>query len=334
MLRQMLDGYVDTQLIYVTAKLGVADALHAAPRTAADLAGAVGADPDALARVLRALATRGVVAADEQGRYRLTSLGDRLRTDAEGSLHATALLRGDEDYAAWGRLADTLRTGQPGFEQAFGSDFFAHLSRDDAAAEHFDCFMVAASRRIARALLGCYDVATAGTIVDVGGGSGTLMAAILGAYPHLRGALVDTPEVAARARRTLAAAGLAARCDVVAGDILAAETLPRGHDIYLLSQILHNCDDARVPRILAACREAMPAHGRLLAIEQLLPERVDVSTPQRAVESDLYMLVMTGGRERTETAYRALFGAAGLTLRVIPTASAWSVLEGIIDPRP
>ncbi len=219
MLRQMLDGYVDTQLIYVTAKLGVADALHAAPRTAVDLAGADGADPDALARVLCALAVRGVVAADEQGRYRLTALGDRLRTDAEGSLHATALLRGEVDYAAWGRLADTLRAGRPGFEQAFGTDFFAHLSRDEAAAEHFDHFMVAASGRIARALLGCYDVATAGTVVDVGGGSSTLMAAILDAYPHLHGALVDTPEVAARARRTLAAAGLAARCDVVAGDI-------------------------------------------------------------------------------------------------------------------
>ncbi len=333
-LRQMLDGCVDTQLIYVTATLGIADALSAVPRTITSLAAAVDADPDALERVLRALAVRGIVAMDEQDRYRLTPLGDRLRTDAEGSLHATALLRGAADYAAWGRLADTMRTGRPGFEHAFGTDFFAHLARDDAAAGRFDRFMAAASRRIAAALLGCYDVATAGTIVDVGGGSGTLLAAILGAHPHLRGVLVDTARVVARAQQMLETAGLAARCDVVAGDILVAETLPRGHGVYLLAQILHDWDDARALRILAACRDALPAHGRLLAIEQLLPERVAAATPQRAVESDLYMLVMTGGRARTEAAYRALFQTAGLALRVIPTASAWSVLEGTLYSHP
>jgi len=325
-LGRMIHGYRDTQLVYIAARLGIPDLLSAGPASAATLADAIGADADALRRVLRALASNGVVAEDVDGRFRLTPLGEPLRAGVPGSLREAALLNGAVDYPAFGALLDALRAEQTPFVRVFGTDFFDYLTRDDDLGDVFNRFMARVTTRMAAAALEAYDLSPIHTVVDVGGGYGTLLAAILTARPHIHGTLLETSAVAPRARRYIAEAGLADRCAVVEGDFFTA--VPAGGDAYLLSQILHDWDDERCLRVLARCRQAINEGGRLLVVEQLLPDRVEGRAP--VVESDLYMLALTGGRERTVGAYRALFAAASFDLaRVIPTRTHWTILEGL-----
>jgi orsellinic acid C2-O-methyltransferase len=317
-LRELVFGFARTQLVYVAAALGIPDLVAAGVDDPAALAAETGADPDALRRLLRGLAAAGVVAEGADGRVALTAAGEALRDGVPGSLRSIALAAGGEWYGVWGALLPSVRSGEVAFERVHGAPLFAWYADHPEAAAAFDQRMVDATTGTAAAVLAAVDFSPFRTLVDLGGGRGQFLAAVLRATPGLRGVLFDLPPLAERARAELAAAGLGARSETVAGDFFA-DPLPPA-DAYLLSQILHDWDDDRCAAILRAVRRAIDPGGRLFVVETLLPERV--TGPAVAVDHDLLMLTITGGRERTEAEYRALFAAGGFAVeRVAPTAA-------------
>ncbi|HWT22348.1 MAG TPA: methyltransferase [Solirubrobacteraceae bacterium] len=327
-LLRLLDGFLVTQLVFVAAELGVADVLAGGPRTGADVAEAVGADPAALTRVLRGLASEEVLAEDDAGRFSLTPLGEALREDRPGSWRGAARLRGGIYYRATGGLLAAVREGGSAFERAFGASFFDHLAAEPATEAAFNAGMAARSAREASDVVAAYDFADAGTLVDVGGGSGMLLSAILRAAPGVSGVLLDRPAAIAAAAERFTADGLDGRARCEAGDFFAA--VPAGADTYLLSRVLHDWGDEDASRILAVCRRAAGPGARLLVVEALLPERA-VDAPE-VIRMDLLMLVLVGGAERTAAQYRALLAGAGFAVtRVVPTPSpsGVSVIEAV-----
>jgi hypothetical protein len=327
-LRSLITGYEASQVIHVAARLGVADLVASGPRTAEDLAGALGVDARALRRLLQSLAALGLLAHLDGGRFAITPSGARLRTGVPGSLRAVALLAGERSYRAWGGLLHSVQTGETAFRHLFGMGTFEYMAAHPEIAGFYNEAMAASSAERATAVVAAYDFSDAGTVVDVGGGHGTLLVAILSAHPGLRGVLFERESVAAGARAHIEAAGLASRCRVVAGDFF--RSVPGDGGLYVLSHIIHNWDDQRSGTILAGCRAAMSPRAKLLILEQVLPERFEPSRAAvRAAMADLHMLAITGGQERTAEEYRRLLAAAGFALtRVIGTAVAESLVEG------
>ena len=252
-------GISSTQALYVAAELGIADLLADGPRTSAALAGAADADPDALHRVLRLLASEGFFAETESG-FALTPLGDLLREGVPGSQRGACLARGTVYYAATGGLLRAVREGGVAFEHAHGQSLFDYLGERPELGAAFQGSMVARSTQEAADVVAVYDFSGYDRIVDVGGGTGVLLAAILRATPGLHGVLFDRPPVVEAAGRRLAESGLADRCETIGGDFFAE--LPSGGDAYLLSRVIHDWNDADALRILANCRRAM---GRMAA---------------------------------------------------------------------
>jgi O-methyltransferase domain/Dimerisation domain len=323
---QLIMGFRATQLVHVAAKLGLADHLKT-PQTAHQLAQLVGADADALHRILRALASLGIFTEGPDGAFALTPLAQLLRSDAPGSLRATAEIYGEDWlWRAYGSLSHSARTGRPAFAEVHGQRLYEYLRDHPVAAAQFHAAMSEFSAQDAAAVLAAYDFANIGTVVDVGGGQGTLVAALLQAHPGLSGVVFDLGPAVEEARGHLAAAGLAGRATAVAGDFFAE--VPRDGDLYLLKNVLHNWDDDAVVRILRTCRRAMSDRARLMAIERVIPAG---NAPSEAKLFDINMLVVVGGRARSEAEYRRLFAAARLSLtRVIPTAAAVSLVEGVV----
>jgi O-methyltransferase domain len=295
------------------------------------LAAAADAHAPSLARLLRALAALGVVAEETDGRVGLTLLGMPLRSDVPGSVqNILRFLVGDWFWRSWGDLLYSVWTGEPAIDRAFGMSTFEYWERHPEAGAIHDAFFTAMSRATTAPLVAAYDFSRFGTIVDVGGSKGSLLAAILMAYPRVRGILFDVPHVVAGAAPVLTEAGVADRCAVVGGDFFT--TVPPGADAYILKYIIHDWDDARAAAILKRCREAMAPGAVLLLIEQVLPERMEAgAAARRAARLDLQMLVLTpGGRERTAREFRSLLGEAGFELwRVLSTQSPFSILEGV-----
>lgn len=320
----LMSGFWHTQAIYVAAKLGMADRLSGGPRPVAELAADTGTDPRALYRLLRALASLGLFAEDEQHRFGLTPLADGLREDAEGSVRSLAIMRGEWQYAAWGELLYSVRTGRPAFEKLYGRPLFEYLAEHPEQGRTFDAAMTGVHGRETAAILEAYEFTGVGTLADVGGGNGSLLTAVLRRYPAMQGLLFDLPAVAERARGRLAAAGLADRCRVVGGDFF--ESVPAGADAYLLRHVIHDWDDQRSRAILRNCHRALGGRGKVLVAEGLVPPG---NEPSLSKYFDLAMLVIPGGLERTEAEYRQLFADAGFRLsRVVPTSTWVSVLEG------
>jgi precorrin-6B methylase 2 len=230
---------------------------------------------------------------------------------------------------AWGDLMHSLRTGEPAFSHVFGMDRFAYMAQHPDEAATFDAAMAGFTRQIAIAVAASYDFSPFRRIVDVGGGSGALVAGILQANPALTGVLFDLPHVAERAKASIAALGLADRCAVVGGDFFKG--VPEGGDAYLLKHVIHDWNDVRAAEILQSCRRAMGSAARLLIIEGVFPPRIDQSEASRgAAANDVNMLVCTGGRQRSEAEFRALYEAAGLKLtRIVPTEARVGVIEGV-----
>lgn len=328
---QVATGYTSAQVVHVAAQLGLADLLADGPRSIEDLAGATDAHAPSLARLVRALAVLGVVSEGDGGRIELTPLGTTLRSDVPGSVRdAVLFLVGEWSWRAWGGLLHSVRTGEPAFDRIFGMSNFEYWEHDAEAGAIHDAYFRAMARTTSAPLVAGYDFSRFGTVVDVGGSNGSLLAAILRAHPGVRGILFDLPHVVAGAAPVLAEAGVADRCAVVGGTFF--ESVPPGANAYLLKYIIHDWDDARAGAILRRCREAAAPGAVLLLIEQVLPERLEAGTAaQRVTRLDLQMLVLTpGGRERTEGEFRALLGAAGFALRaVLPTASPFHILEAI-----
>ncbi len=324
-LRQVIMGFRATQLVHVAAKLGLADRLRDGARTPQELARSVGAEPLALHRLLRALASLGIFAEAADGTFALTPMARLLQTGVTGSLRGLAVLYGEEWlWHAYGRMLYSAQTGQSAFEHTHGQKFFDYLHDHPAAATLFHEGMSGYSAQEAPAILAGYDFSGAKRVVDIGGGEGGLVRALLQAYPGLSGVILDLELAGPGARRSLANAGVAARGTFVAGDFF--DRVPAGGDVYLLKSVLHNWDDAAAVRILRRCREAMSADARLLVIERVIPAG---NAPAEAKLFDINMLVVIGGRERTEGEYRALFETAGLSLvRVIPTPLPISLIEG------
>ncbi len=325
---EWLSGFERTQLLYVMAALGLADHLRDGPKSSAALAEAAGAHPHALARLLRALASLGVVDYVAPDTFALTPLSACLLSDAPGSLRTVALAAGALNYRAWGELLHSVTTGQTAFGRAHGVGFFDYLGQHPDLAGLFDEQMAGGFERRNAAIVAAYDFSALRTIVDVGGGHGGLIAAILAAYPSLRGILVDLPHVVAGAAPVLAAAGVADRCRVVAGDFFQA--VPAGGDAYLLAGVLHDWDDAAAAVILRNCRAALAGDGRVLVAEQVAPPD---NAPFPAALLDIAMLVHTGGRERTAAEFEALFSTAGLRLANIIRTGWGRLLEGVpVEP--
>lgn len=327
-LHGLVRGFWMSRPLWVAAKLGLADLLAAGPRDSADLASATGTHPSTLRRVLRALCGVGVLREDDTGRFALTPVGATLRSDRPDSLRAwVTLALGDEHYDAWGDLLHSVRTGEVAFEHRFGEDVWTYRAHHPEHARVFDEAMGRHTGPFAANLLASYSFAGATRLVDVGGGDGALVEAILRTTPDVRAVLLELPHVAAKARQRLRAADLETRCEVVDGDMLRA--VPPGGDAYVLSRVIHDWADEQAVTILRNCRRAMTPESRLLVIERLLPERVDRGiAAEAAVLSDLLMMVMNGGRERTEGEYGALFSAAGLRhTRTIQTRGDVAVLE-------
>jgi ubiquinone/menaquinone biosynthesis C-methylase UbiE len=320
----MLTGYWITQALYVAAKLGIADLLTAGPRSPDDLAQVTKSHAPALYRLLRALASVGVFAEDGQGRFSLTPLAECLRSDVPGSQRALAIMTGEEHYRAWGELLYSVQTGQTAFDKLYGMPVFDFLSRNPEQAKVFDAAMVGVHGRETAAMLDAYDFSGIATLADIGGGNGSLLTTVLKRHPAMRGILFDLPGVTERARGNLQAAGLADRCQVIGGNFF--ESAPAGADAYLMRHIIHDWDDEKATRILQNVHRVMGKEGRLLVVEGVIPHG---NEPSFGKLLDLTMLVIPGGKERTEEEYRKLFEAGGFHLtRIVPTKAEVSVVEG------
>lgn len=323
-LGQMIRGGVLTQLVYVAVKLGVPELLREGPRPVEALARATGAEAGTLYRLLRALAFLGVLAEDDQRRFALAPAGTLLLDGVPGSLRGSALFYGEPwCWQAFGGLLEAVHGGTTPFHHVHGAGFFDYLARHADAAEAFHEHMLALTGQDAAAITAAYDFGSFGRVVDVGGGHGALLTAVLRAHPGVRGVLFDRPSVVEGAREFLGAEGLADRCDLAGGSFF--DGVPAGADAYLLKDVLHDWEDEPAVAILRACRSAMESPARLLVVERLLPPD---AAPAPGKLTDVVMLVLTGGRERTEAEYRALLEAGGFALaRVVPTGSPMSVLE-------
>ena len=325
-LRQLIMGFRITQLIHVAAGLGLADHLAGKARTAQDLAPLVKADAAALYRLLRALASIGVFTESAGGTFEMTPMAEWLRRDRPGSLHSTAMLYGDPFiWDAYGRLSQAVADGRSAFEHLYGQPFYDYLGEHPAAAALFHETMTGFSEQEAGAILAAYDFSAVRSIVDVGGGQGALMAALLRAHAHLSAVIFDQSPPGDDARRQFLDSGIQARARFVQGDFFSA--VPDGADLYLLKSIVHNWNDSAAITILGNCRRAMPAHGRLLLAERVVPFG---NARSEAKLFDINMLVTVGGQERTEAEYAALLQAAGLEMaRAIPTGSPLSLVEAV-----
>lgn len=332
----MVFGFFPAKTLQVAAELALADHLADGPRTTVQLAEASASHAPTLHRLLRALALLGVVEEREAGVFGLTELGQSLRSDVPHSLRALCqLFPSDTSWRAWGELLASVRTGETGWDRVFDESAFEYMAARPEMATMFNRAMSDGTRAIAPALPPAYDFGRFQRLVDVGGGDGTLLAAILNATPGLSGTVYDLPAGLAEAPARLGEAGVADRVELVEGDFF--DSVPPS-DGYVLKSVLHDWDDERSVAILSSCRQAIAADGRMLVVEGVLPARVG---PDPAlfglVMSDLNMLACTGGRERTEDDFRSLFEAAGFTLSSVSAplpATTYRVLEGTPASRP
>ena len=321
----MITGYWLSQAIYAAAQFGIADLLAAGPCSVADLAQKTSTNPDALYRLLRALASVGIFAEGPSREFSLTPLAEPLQANVPGSKRALALMSGDEQFHAWTEIVYSIQTGKKAFDKVFGKPIFDYLGEHLDKAQVFDAAMVGIHGRESNAVQKAYDFSGINTVVDIGGGNGSQLSALLQAHPTMRGILFDLPHVIERARAPLAGAGLAERCELVPGSFF--ENVPAGADAYFMRHIIHDWDDEKSLTILCNCHRAMPAHGRLLVVESVIPPG---NEPFAGKFLDLVMLMIPGGKERTEDEYRALFAQAGFELnRIVPTGTEVSVIEAV-----
>jgi hypothetical protein len=310
-------GYQRSRTLTVVAELGIADLLRDGPRTCDDLAAATGTHPPTLYRVLRALASIGIFTEDADRRFGLTPMGEYLRRDHALSVDPAARMFGaDYEWRAWGELQHSVRTGENAAVHALGCDVWEHRRRHPEHGEVFDAAMRTFSRADSAGVLAAHDFGRYGTVADIGGGTGAVLAAVLAAHPQIRGILFDQPHVVACADRVLRDTGVANRVSIVPGDFFTE--IPVGADAYILARILHDWQDEDAVRILNRVRAAMTPDARLLLIEAVVgPPNEDPLVKFL----DLMMLVSAGGRERTEHEWRELLAAADLELTAVTRAT-------------
>lgn len=321
---QVIVGFWLSRCVYIAAKLGLADLVRDSPKTPGELAALTDTDPQSLYRVLRALASTGWLQEDPDGRFGATPWSAGLETAAPGALRALATTElGEEHYPAWGSLLFSVKTGQRAFDEVFGMPNWQYWAGHPEDAHTFNQAMSEMTAVIEPALLSICDFSGFKTIVDVGGGRGTLMASILRTYPQARGIVLDLPHVIEQGRQLIAEHRLEHRCQMIGGDFF--EEVPSGGDAYMLKWILHDWNDEQAIALLKNCHAAMPIDARLFVFEAPLSSR---NQPSMHKLMDINMLVMTGGHERTEAEYRRLLDAAGFELtRTTLTPLELAVLE-------
>lgn len=318
-------GYQLSAMLYVAAELGLADRIEGGARPLGELAAEAGADPGMLRRLCRALAAFGYFSVDGEGRLRQTERSAYLSRGASPTLHyAARALSAPDIWAAWGNLLHTTRTGESAFEATFGTPLFQYRELHPDRREIFDAFMRHSPEDRHAAVAEAYDFSGADTVVDVGGGDGALLKAILGTHKGVRGVLFDQPSVVANAAAVLGP--LSDRCDIVGGDFF--ESVPAGGDIYTMAQILHDWNDERCRTILANCRAALKPDARLLIIERVLDDAPGRAAPTSFL-LDMHMAVLfPGAKERSTAEFAELFRDSGLRSPVVlPTRSVFRIVE-------
>ncbi len=313
-----------TQAIYAASKLGIFDALGKGPASSDELAHRAGSDPLATYRLLRALASNSILKLRRDGRFALTRVGQAMRSDAPGTMAPMVEFVGHpKHWEHWGELLYSVRTGNTSAEKLRGMPFFDYLQTDPDLAGVFNDAMTGVSGMAIEALMGAYDFSDRRLIVDVGGGHGALLSAVLSQARDARGVLFDLPSVVANARPVLDAAGVSARSTVTGGSFF--ESVPEGGDAYLMKTIIHDWDEASALTILRNVRTAIAPDGKLLLMEMVLPEGAPWHP---GMLLDLEMLVSAGGRERTAAEYSELLVQAGFRMtQVLPTAGPMSIVE-------
>ena len=321
---QIISGFWISRAVYVIAKLGIPDLLKSGLKTEEELASATKTHAPSLFRVLRALASVGIVGFEDGGRFALTPLSETLVTDAPGSLRWFAVSElGQEHYPAWGNLMHSVKTGEIAFDNFFGVDIWKYFANNPADAAVFNDSMSMVTAVANEEILSLYDFSGFKKIIDVGGGHGGLITSILQKNPNLNGVLFDAPEVIEGARRKIEAAGLNGRLETASGDFFKA--VPSGGDAYIMKWIIHDWDNQKSNTILRNIRNQIPTNGKLIVVDCVVPE---TNEPHFSKFIDLNMLVMTGGKERTEKEFQELLAAAGFKLlRVIPTNVPTAIVE-------
>ena len=321
---ELTSGFMATHAAYAAARLGLPDALAGGPRTAKEVALEIGTNPDATYRLLRACAMHGLFGEDDHGHFTLTRLGTTLLSDSPDSMRPVVLMIGDPRYQhVWGRLSESVTTGTPGAEDVHGVTMWEALDRDPEFAAIFNDAMTRLAALDWPTVAVAYDFTRFGTIVDVGGGHGQLLANMLVAAPAAHGVLLEQESLLPGAEERLREAGVLSRCRLEAGSFF--DTAPDDGDLYVLRRVTHDFDDAAAAALLANLRRHMPRSATLLLMESVVPPGDE---PHFAKSLDLDMLLFAGGRERTETEYAALLGRAGFRMtRVVPTISTISLVE-------
>ncbi|BAZ23677.1 O-methyltransferase family 2 [Kalymmatonema gypsitolerans NIES-4073] len=323
---ELATSYWISRALYAAAKLGIADLLKDGPKSCDHLASSTGTNAGSLYRLMRALASVGIFALDEQESFTLTPLATYLQSDAPNSIRAFAISFGEEHYRAWGDIIHSIETGDSAFQNLYGMPVFQYYAQNAQAGKTFDEAMTSVSATDKTEIPGEYDFSSIRKLVDVGGGRGSFIASILKANPTIEGILFDQPSVIEGAKSVLEAEGVSKRCELVAGSFF--ESVPSGGDAYILKYVIHLLDDERAIAILKNCHRAMLENGKLLLVERIIPPG---NEPFWGKFLDIHMLIaISGGRERTKMEYEALFEASGFKLsKIITTKSNVSVIEGI-----
>lgn len=323
-LLEMMYGYKISQGIFAATKLGIADILSDGSKTADELAEAIGVDARSIYHLMRMLVSVGVFAAENNDRFQLNSLSQHLVTDTSDSLRGTVMAMGDELYRVWGNLFDGIKTGETAFDATFKMSFYNYLQHNSESAVNFNEWMKETTREWLLPLLEAYDFSGFKTLVDIGGGIGTLTAAILKINPKMQAILFDREDVVANADRVLESAGVADRCQVVGGSFF--DSIPSGGDIYLLSRVLLNWDDTQATKILQNCHQVMTPEDRLLVVDFMLPQNQKMS-PFIGMGS-LTLFLMGGNFMRTENEFYNLLSAGGFQVyNTIETKGPVSAIE-------
>jgi SAM-dependent methyltransferase len=321
---QMITSLWVSQSVGAVARFGIADQIADQPKTGQEIAKAVGANADAILRLMRALASIGVFRQVEGGRFGLTPLGETLRSDVPGSVRDFAIAEVDQaHWQPWGRMHESIKTGRPVSKAALGMEVWEWYAQNPHDEIAFSSAMGNLAQMVAGDLPRLVDFSDVQRVVDVGGAHGVLLASILRANPKVRGILFDLPHVIETAKPVIKAQGLDGRCELVGGDFF--KQIPDGADVHILKHIIHDWDDERASLILRNCHRALRPNGRIVLVEMIIPAD---NSPSPAQFIDLNMLVLLGGRERSEAEYETLLRSAGFkTPRLIPTGSPFFIIE-------
>ncbi len=326
--QRLVNGFRAFQMMVAACKLNLPDLVADGPKTVDELAASTGIHAHSLRRLLRGLEVWGVLVETPDGQFASTRLSDQFRSDKPGLRNLTIMLS-EEGYEAWADFMYSLGTGKPAYEHLYGKSHFERIGENPEMSMHFNAAMVEGSTRVAGAFAAAYDFTGVRTVVDVGGGNGAVLTAVLQANPGIRGVLFDLAQGLAGADEKLAAAGVAERVTLQEGSFFEAVTT--GADLYLLKWIVHDWDDERAVAILKNCRRAMDIKARVVLLERKLPERIENADQAfAAVMGDLHMMVVLGGKERTTNEYRDLLAQAGLRMtREIPIESGFAAVEAV-----